>query len=237
MNGLTRTQDSCGNRLLAALPPEEYERLLPNLEPVAFDLGDIIYQSGGHIDYIYFLTECIVSLLYTMENGMSAEIGIVGNEGVIGIALFMGGDTMPNRAVVQSAGAAIRVKSCFLQNEFKRGGEFQHLLLRYTQAMITQISQTAVCNRLHPVEQQLCRWLLLSHDRLQMDELKMTHEMIANMLGTRREGVTIAAGKLQDAGLINYYRGHIKIINRAGLEAAVCECYQVVKDEFDRLLT
>lgn len=236
MTAHLQTQDSCGNRLLAVLPAEEYQRLVPNLEPVTFNLGDVIYQSGGHIDYIYFLTDCIVSLLYTMEDGMSAEIGVVGNEGVIGIALFMGGNTMPNRALVQSAGAAIRMKAQFLQEEFKRGGEFQHLLLRYTQALVTQISQTAVCNRLHSVDRQLCRWLLLSHDRLQTDELVMTHEMIANMLGTRREGVTIAAGKLQDAGLITYYRGRIKIVDRAGLEATVCECYQVVKVEFDRLL-
>ncbi|HEY9402673.1 MAG TPA: Crp/Fnr family transcriptional regulator [Pyrinomonadaceae bacterium] len=235
MNALAHPQNPCCNRLLARLPVEEYGRLSPHLEPVRFDLGDIIYQSGGHIDYIYFLTDCIVSLLYTMENGMSAEIGIVGNEGVIGIALFMGGDTMPNRAIVQSAGTAVRMKARLLQDEFKRGGEFHHLLLRYTQALVTQISQTAVCNRLHSVERQLCRWLLLSHDRLQTDELIMTHDMIANMLGTRREGVTVAAGKLQDAGLINYYRGRITIINRAGLEEAVCECYQVVKDEFDRL--
>lgn len=237
MTARPQPQDSCGNRLLAMLPAEEYQRLLPSLEPVSFYLGEVIYQSGGHIDYIYFLTDCIVSLLYTMENGMSAEIGVVGNEGAIGIALFMGGDTMRNRALVQSAGSAIRMKAQALQDEFKRGGEFQHVLLRYTQALVTQISQTAVCNRLHPVERQLCRWLLLSHDRLQTDELVMTHEMIANMLGTRREGVTIAAGKLQDAGLITYYRGRIKIINRTGLEAAVCECYKVVKDEFDRLLT
>lgn len=236
MTTLIQTQDSCGNRLLAALLPEEYERLLPNLEPVSLELGEIIYQSGGRLNYIYFPTDCIVSLLYTMENGMSAEIGIVGNEGVIGIALFMGGDTMPNRAIVQSAGNAIRVKAQFLQEEFKRGGGFQHLLLRYTQALVTQISQTAVCNRLHTLEQQLSRWLLLSHDRLQSDELVMTHEMIANMLGTRREGVTIAAGKLQDAGLINYCRGRINIIDRAGLETSVCECYQVVRDEFNRLL-
>jgi len=236
MNALAQNQDSCGNRLLSLLPAEEYNRLRPNLDPVSFDLGEVIYQSGGQIDYIYFLTTCIVSLVYTIKNGMSAEIGVVGNEGVVGIALFMGGDTMPNRALVQSAGSAVRVKARVLQNEFDRGGEFQHLLLRYTQALMTQISQTAVCNRLHPVERQLTRWLLLSHDRLQTDELVMTHEMIANMIGTRREGVTIAAGKLQDAGLINYYRGHIKIINRAGLEASVCECYRVVKDEFDRLL-
>jgi len=236
MTVLAQSQNSCGNRLLAVLPPEEYNRLSPNLEPVSFDLGDVIYQSGGHIDYIYFLTDCIVSLVYTMENGMSAEIGVVGNEGVIGIALFMGGDTMPNSALVQSAGTAVRMKAGFLQDKFKQGGEFQRLLLRYTQALMTQISQTAVCNRLHPVELQLCRWLLLGHDRLQTDELVMTHEMIAAMLGTRREGVTIAAGKLQDAGLITYRRGRIKIINRAGLEATVCECYKVVKDEFDRLL-
>ena len=235
MNALTLPHNSCPNRILAKLPVEEYERLAPNLEAVAFDLGDIIYQSGGHIDYIYFLTKGIVSLIYTMENGTSAEIGVVGNEGVIGIALFMGGDTMPNRALVQSAGTAVRVKAQFLLDEFKRGGEFQRLLLRFTQALMTQISQTAVCNRLHPVELQLCRWLLLSHDRLKTDELVMTHDMIANMLGTRREGVTIAAGKLQDAGLINYYRGRITIIDRAGLEAAVCECYKVVRDEFDRL--
>lgn len=235
MNAPTQPQRPSRNRLLAKLPVEEYERLAPHLEAVNFDLGDIIYQSGGHINYIYFLTDGIVSLLYTMENGTSAEIGIVGNEGVIGIALFMGGDTMPNRALVQSAGAAVRMKAQVLQEEFKRGGEFHRLLLRYTQALVTQISQTAVCNRLHSVELQLCRWLLLSHDRLQSNELIMTHDMIANMLGTRREGVTVAAGKLQDAGLINYYRGHITIINRAGLEAAVCECYKVVKDEFDRL--
>jgi CRP-like cAMP-binding protein len=235
VNVPTLPQSSCHNRLLAKLPVEEYERLAPHLEAVTLGLGDIVYQSGGHIDYIYFLTHGIVSLLYTMENGMSAEIGIVGNEGVIGIALFMGGDTMPNRALVQSAGSAVRLKAQFLQDEFKRGGEFHRLLLRYTQGLVTQISQTAVCNRLHSVELQLCRWLLLSHDRLQTNELIMTHDMIANMLGTRREGVTIAAGKLQDAGLINYYRGHITIIDRAGLEAAVCECYKVVKAEFDRL--
>jgi CRP-like cAMP-binding protein len=235
VNAPTLPQKSCRNRLLAKLPVEEYERLAPHLQAVNFDLGDIIYQSGGHIDYIYFPTDCIVSLLYTMENGTSAEIGIVGREGVIGIALFMGGDTMPNRALVQSAGASLRMKAQFLRDEFKRGGDFHRLLLRYTQALVTQISQTAVCNRLHSVDQQLCRWLLLSHDRLQTNELVMTHDMIANMLGTRREGVTVAAGKLQDAGLINYYRGRIKIIDRVGLEETVCECYKVVKDEFDRL--
>jgi CRP-like cAMP-binding protein len=235
VNAPALPQKSCRNRLLGKLPVEEYERLAPHLQAVTFDLGDIIYQSGGHIDYIYFPTDCIVSLLYTMENGTSAEIGIVGNEGVIGIALFMGGDTMPNRALVQSAGTSLRMKAQVLQDEFKRGGEFHRVLLRYTQALVTQISQTAVCNRLHSVDSQLCRWLLLSHDRLQTNELVMTHDMIANMLGTRREGVTVAAGKLQDAGLINYYRGRIKIIDRAKLEATVCECYRVVKDEFERL--
>ncbi len=236
MTALSLPQNTCGNRLLAGLPAEEYTRLLPHLEPISFELGEVLYQSSGQINYIYFLTDSIVSLLYTMENGMSAEIGIVGNEGVVGIALFMGGETVPNRALVQSAGTTLRMKACLLQDEFKRGGKFQQRLLRYTQAFVTQISQTAVCNRLHPVERQLARWLLLSHDRLQTDELVMTHEMIANMLGTRREGVTIAAGKLQDAGLITYYRGRISIINRMGLEATVCECYRVVKDEFDRLL-
>jgi CRP-like cAMP-binding protein len=186
--------------------------------------------------HVYFPTTAIVSMLYIMENGETAEIGVVGNEGVVGIALFMGGDTAPNRAIVQSAGAAFRMKADALRSEFIRAGEFQRLLLRYTQALITQISQTAVCNRLHPIEQQLCRWLLLSHDRLQSDELRMTQEMIANMLGVRREGVTYAAGHLQAEGLIKYARGRITILDREGLEATVCECYQVVKDEYDRLL-
>jgi CRP-like cAMP-binding protein len=227
---------SVDNRLLAALPGEEYERILAHLEPVSFSLGEPVYESGKQMKHVYFPTACIVSLLYTMENGASAEIGVVGNEGVVGIALFMGGDTAPNRAIVQSAGAAFRMKADALRSEFIRAGEFQRLLLRYTQALITQISQTAVCNRLHPIEQQLCRWLLLSHDRLQSDELRMTQEMIANMLGVRREGVTYAAGHLQSEGLIKYARGRITILNREGLEATVCECYQVVKDEYDRLL-
>lgn len=224
------------NRLLARLTGEEYERLRPHLEQASFDLGEVVYESGGHLDHVYFPTTAIVSLLYMMENGSSAEMGLTGNEGVVGIALFMGGSTMPNRAVVQSAGAAIRIKVEVLQNEFARGGQFQRLLLRYTQALITQISQTAVCNRLHAVEQQLCRWLLLSHDRVQGDELVMTQELIANMLGVRRGGVAIAAGRLQDLGAISYVRGHIKILDREKLEATVCECYGVVKDEFDRLL-
>ena len=224
------------NRLLAALPREEYERLAPQLQPVSFSLGEVVYEFGGHLDYVFFPTSSIVSLLYTMENGTSAEMGLTGNDGVVGIALFMGGGTMPNRAVVQSAGGAVRMKASVLQDEFALGGKFQYLLLRYTQALITQISQTAVCNRLHTVEQQLCRWLLLSHDRVKADELIMTQELIADMLGVRREGVTVAAGRLQDSGAISYVRGHIKILDRQRLEEAVCECYQVVKDEFDRLL-
>ena len=224
------------NRLLAALPSVEYDRMLPQLQLVSFPLGEVVYEFGGQLDYVYFPTDSIVSLLYTMENGTSAEMGLTGNDGVVGIALFMGGGTMPNRAVVQSAGGAIRMKAKMLQEEFARGGKFQRLLLRYTQALITQISQTAVCNRLHSVEQQLCRWLLLSHDRIKSDELIMTQELIADMLGVRREGVTVAAGRLQDAGAISYVRGHIKILSRPKLEETVCECYLVVKDEFDRLL-
>ena len=224
------------NRLLGALPPDEYERMLPQLAPVSFSLGEVVYEFGGQLDYVFFPTTSIVSLLYTMENGTSAEMGLTGNDGVVGIALFMGGGTMPNRAVVQSAGGALRMKAKILQDEFALGGKFQQLLLRYTQALITQISQTAVCNRLHSVEQQLCRWLLLSHDRVKADELIMTQELIADMLGVRREGVTVAAGRLQDAGAISYVRGHISILNREKLEETVCECYRVVKDEFDRLL-
>ncbi|MGA9997281.1 MAG: Crp/Fnr family transcriptional regulator [Pyrinomonadaceae bacterium] len=231
-----RPTDPVENRLLAALPSEEYERLRPSLEHVSFALGEVVYESGGHLDYVYFPTTAIISLLYMMENGSSAEMGLAGNEGVVGIALFMGGGTMPNRAVVQSAGRAVRMKARALQTEFALGSKFQQLLLRYTQALITQISQTAVCNRLHAVEQQLCRWLLLSHDRVQADELVMTQELIADMLGVRREGVTVAAGQLQDAGAISYVRGRIKILDRQKLEAIACECYKVVKDEFDRLL-
>ena len=228
--------ESGGNRLLARLPRAEYENLLPHLEQVSFTLGEVIYESGGQQSYIYFPTTAIISLLYMMENGSSAEMGVAGNDGLVGIALFMGGGTVPNRAVVQSAGQALRMKTKVLQDEFARGGTFQRLLLRYTQALMTQMSQTAVCNRLHTVEQQLCRWLLLSRDRLDTDELVMTQELIANMLGVRREGVTVAAGRLQEQGLISYVRGHIKILDRRGLEAAVCECYRVVKDEYKRLL-
>ena len=224
------------NRLLAALPVDEYQRLLPNLQPVSFSLGQVVYEFGGRLEYVYFPTTAIVSLLYTMENGSSAEMGLTGNDGVVGIALFMGGGTMPNRAVVQSAGHALKMRAKVLQDEFAVGGQFQRMLLRYTQALITQISQTAVCNRLHSVEQQLCRWLLLSHDRVKADELIMTQELIADMLGVRREGVTVAAGHLQANGAISYVRGHITILDRAKLEDTVCECYRVVKDEFDRLL-
>lgn len=224
------------NRLLAALPVDQYERLRQHLHPVEFSLGEVVYEFAGELDYIFFPTTAIISLLYTMENGTSAEMGLTGNDGVVGIALFMGGGTMPNRAVVQSAGGALRMKAKALQDEFALGGKFQQLLLRYTQALITQISQTAVCNRLHSVEQQLCRWLLLSRDRLNTDELIMTQELIADMLGVRREGVTVAAGRLQDAGAISYVRGRIQILDRYKLEETVCECYRVVKDEFNRLL-
>jgi CRP-like cAMP-binding protein len=224
------------NRLLNALPAEEYARLFPHLEQVPMRLSNILYESGDELSYVYFPTTCIISMLYVMENGASAEIAVVGNEGIIGIALFMGGKTMPNRAVVQSAGCAYRLRGHWLIEEFNQYGALHYLLLRYTQALITQMGQTAVCNRHHSVDQQLCRWLLLSLDRLPSNELSMTQELIANMLGVRREGVTEAAGKLQKAGLINYRRGRITVLNRPGLEARVCECYRVVKTEFDRLL-
>jgi CRP-like cAMP-binding protein len=225
------------NRLLAALPAPEYERLLPHLELVPMPLGEVLYESGGRLQHVYFPTTSIVSLLYVLENGASAEIAVVGNEGILGISLFMGGETTPSRAIVQSAGFGYRLKSQMLKQEFNRAGPMLRLLLRYTQALITQMTQTAVCNRHHSVEQQLCRWLLLSLDRLPNDEVSMTQELIANMLGVRREGVTEAAGKLQRAGLIRYSRGRIEVLDRPGLEKAVCECYQVVKLEFDRLLS
>jgi CRP-like cAMP-binding protein len=224
-----------GNRLLSALPVEDRERVLPTLQAVTFALGDVVYESGAHMGHVYFPTDSVVSLLYTMEDGSTAEMGMAGNDGVVGVALFLGGDTTPNRGVVQIAGGAYRMKARDLRDEFARGGALQRVLLRYTQALITQISQTAVCNRLHAVEQRLCRWLLLCHDRVHSDELEMTQEFIANMLGGRRESVTVAAGRLQDAGLIHYARGHIRILDRKGLEAAVCECYRIVQDEFERL--
>lgn len=224
------------NHLLAVLPKTDYERLLPNLELIPLPLGWAVYESGHDQGYVYFPTTSIVSLLYVMEDGSSAEIAIVGCDGVVGIALFMGGETTPSRAVVQSAGYGYRLKALYMKKEFERGGDVQHLLLRYTQSLITQMAQTAVCNRHHSVEQQLCRWLLLSLDRLTSSELKMTQELIANMLGVRREGVTEAAGKLQKDRLINYSRGHITVLDRPGLEKRVCECYAVVKKEMDRLL-
>jgi CRP-like cAMP-binding protein len=224
------------NHLLDALPEEDYARLLPDLELKEMPLGWAVYESGGHMGYVYFPTTSIVSLLYVMASGASAEIAVVGNEGVVGIALFMGGETTPSRAVVQSGGNGYRLKAIILKREFALGGHLQHLALRYTQTLITQMAQTAVCNRHHAVDQQLCRWLLLSLDRLPGNELSMTQELIANMLGVRREGVTEAAGKLQAAGLIHYSRGKITVLDRTKLEQRVCECYGVVKKEFDRLL-
>ena len=224
------------NHLLDALPAQDYARLLPDLELVAMPLGWAIYESGSHMDHLYFPTTSIVSLLYVTESGASAEIAITGNEGLIGISLFMGGESTPSRAVVQSGGDGYRLKEGVLKREFALGGHLQHLALRYTQALITQMSQTAVCNRHHSVDQQLCRWLLLSLDRLPNNELRMTQELISNMLGVRREGVTEAAGKLQAAGLIHYSRGKITVLDRPRLEQRVCECYAVVKKEFDRLL-
>ncbi|HEX9852367.1 MAG TPA: Crp/Fnr family transcriptional regulator [Woeseiaceae bacterium] len=225
------------NHLLAALPASEIERIAPHLELVPLKLGQVLYESGGRLKHVYFPTNSIVSLLYVMQDGASAEIAVVGNEGILGISLFMGGESTPSRAVVQSEGFGYRLPAALLKKEFNRGGPMMHLLLRYTQALITQMSQTAVCNRHHSVDQQLCRWLLLSLDRLSGSELTMTQELIANMLGVRREGVTDAAGKLRDAGIIDYSRGRIKVLDRGKLEQQVCECYAVVKQEFDRLLS
>ena len=224
------------NHVLAALPQADYARLLPKLELIPMPLGWALYESGGRIGYLYFPTTSLVSLLYVMKNGASAEIAITGNCGLVGISLFMGGETTPSRAVVQSAGHGYRLRASVVRTEFAMGGTLQHLALRYTQALITQMAQTAVCNRHHSLDQQLCRWLLLSLDRLPSNELVMTQELIANMLGVRREGVTEAAGHLQTAGLIQYSRGHIKVLDRAKLEERVCECYAVVKKEYDRLL-
>lgn len=224
------------NDLLAAMPSAEWLRIAPQLEPVELPLGKVLYESGATMSHVYFPTTAIVSLLYVMEDGASAEIAVVGHEGVVGISLFMGGETTPSRAVVQSAGQGYRLRAPAIKDEFNRSGPVMHLLLRYTQALITQMAQTAVCNRHHSLDQQLCRWLLLSLDRLSGSELVMTQELIANMLGVRREGVTEAALKLQRLGLIRYARGHISVLDRAGLEARVCECYSVVKNEYDRLL-
>ena len=225
------------NHLLAALPDAEFARLTPSLELVPLLLGDVLYESGGKQRYVYFPTTSIISIHYLLENGGSSEIAGVGNEGVLGISLFMGGETTPSHAVVQTGGYGYRLKAALLMEEFNRGGPVMKLLLRYTQALITQMSQTTVCNRHHLVEKQLCRWLLLTLDRLPTQELTMTQELIANMLGVRREAVTEAAGKLQSRGLISYRRGHISVLDRAGLEAEVCECYDVVKKEFARLLS
>jgi CRP-like cAMP-binding protein len=231
-----RSHSPLQNQLLASLPGAVLSRLTPSLELVSMPLGDALYESGSQLSHVYFPTTSIVSLLYVMEDGSSAEIAVVGNEGIVGVALFMGGETTPSRAIVQSAGHAYRLKGQQLKQEFMRAAELQQLLLRYTQALLTQMAQTAVCNRHHSVDQQLCRWLLLSFDRLPSNELVMTQELIANMLGVRREGVTEAAGKLQKAGLIRYNRGRITVTDRVGLEARSCECYAVVKREFDRLL-
>ena len=224
------------NQLLAALPAAEWDRWLPQLESVEMPLGQVLYESGTTLSHVYFPLTAIVSLLYVMENGASAEIAVVGNEGIVGISLFMGGESTPSRAVVQSAGNGYRLNAQTMKEEFNRAGPVLHLLLRYTQALITQMAQTAVCNRHHTLDQQLCRWLLLSLDRLQGNDLVMTQELIANMLGVRREGVTEAALKLQKVGLIRYARGRISVLDRAGLEQRTCECYAVVKNEYDRLL-
>ena len=224
------------NHLLAAMSPEVRERLRPSLELVELPLGKVLYEPGDTMRYVYFPTDAIVSMLNVMENGASAEIAVVGNDGIIGIALFMGGESTPSRAVVQSAGHAFRLLGRQMKDEFNRHGELLLLLLRYTQALITQMAQTAVCNRHHTIDQQLCRWLLLSLDRLGDNKLTMTQELIANMLGVRREGVTDAAGKLQRLGIIEYSRGHITVLDRPRLEALSCECYAVVRKETDRLL-
>jgi CRP-like cAMP-binding protein len=224
------------NLILSTFPPRDRERLFPQLELVPMQLGEVLYESGDTLRHIYFPTDCIVSLLYVLENGASAEIAVVGREGAIGVSLFMGGETTPSRAVVQSAGFAYRMPGATLKEEFSRHGPLLHVLLRYTQALITQMAQTAVCNRHHSVDQQLCRWLLLSLDRLSSNRLRMTQELIANMLGVRREGVTEAAGKLQKQGVIRYSRGQITVLDRPKLERLSCECYAVVKRETDRLL-
>ena len=233
---MTNGHEPTRNHLLRALPPDVQGRLFPYLEPVDLPLGKVLYESGDTMRYVYFPTDSIVSLLYVMENGASAEISVVGNEGIVGISLFMGGGSTPSRALVQSAGSALRLPGQRIKDEFGRHGALLTLMLRYTQSLITQMAQTAVCNRHHSIDQQLCRWLLLSLDRLPSNKLTMTQELIANMLGVRREGVTEAAVKLQSAGLIRYSRGRISVIDRPGLEARTCECYAVVKKEYDRLL-
>ena len=234
---MTMNQDPRQNHLLAALAMDEYHRIAPQLERVDLKLGDSLVEAGKEMRHVYFPTDSIVSLLCVIDSGASTEIAVVGNEGIVGISLFMGGETTPSRAVVQSAGSAYRLRGPLIKDEFYRAGALQNLLLRYTQALITQMAQTAVCNRHHSLDQQLCRWLLLSLDRLPTNELVMTQELIANMLGVRREGVTASAGKLQKAGMISYHRGHIHVLDRSGLEERVCECYHIVKREYSRLLS
>jgi len=234
---MSSKNDPNQNHLLAAMLDADFERLSPHLELVPMPLGDVLYESGGKLQYAYFPTSSIVSLHYLLENGGSSEIAGVGNEGILGVSLFMGGNTTPSRAIVQTGGVGYRIPAHLLIEEFNRGGPVMRLLLRYTQALLTQMAQTAVCNRHHTVEQQLCRWLLLTLDRLPRNDLTMTQELIANMLGVRREGVTEAAGRLQGYGYISYRRGHITVLDRKGLEGDVCECYAVVKKEFARLLS
>ena len=232
---MVSTKNAKQNQLLAAMPEAEWKRWLPDIEAVDLPLGEVLYEPGTTLSHVYFPTTAIISLLYVLENGASAEIAVVGKEGLVGISLFMGGESTPSRAVVQSAGKGFRLPAQAMKDEFNRGGAVLHLLLRYTQALITQMSQTAVCNRHHSLDQQLCRWLLLSLDRLEGSELVMTQELISNMLGVRREGVTEAALQLQSAGLIKYSRGRISVLDRPGIEKRSCECYAVVKNEYDRL--
>jgi CRP-like cAMP-binding protein len=232
MNGQTRP---VSNDLLLALPPHDHARLLTTLQAVTLGLGDVLCESGRRMEYIYFPTTAVVSWLYTTESGATAEMGMAGRDGVVGVSLFLGSDTAHSRSIVVVAGNAVRLKASALREEFASGGPLQRLLLRYTQALITQISQTAVCNRLHTVEQRLCRWLLMCQDRVATNELQLTQEFLSNILGGRRETVTVAAGRLQDAGLIRYSRGHITILDRQGLEDAVCECYPIVEARRDRL--
>jgi CRP-like cAMP-binding protein len=224
------------NYLLELLNDEDLERIVPKLSTIDLDLGEVLYESGERMEHAFFPTTAIISLLYIMESGSTAEIGVIGNDGIVGLSLLLGGETTTNRAVVQSAGTVLKINAKDLKSEFKRGERFQEMLLRYTQALLTQISQTAVCNRLHPIEQQLCRWLLLSHDRLHTDKLVMTHDLISNMLGVRREGITLAAKKLAARKLIQNRRGTMTVIDRKGLENAACECYDVVRTEYGRLL-
>jgi CRP-like cAMP-binding protein len=233
---MTTSPDPRKNQLLAALPAPELQRWLPHLEYVDMRLGEVLYEAGSILSHVYFPTTAIVSLLYVMQNGESAEIAVVGNDGVVGISLFMGGDSTSSRALIQSAGGAYRLSAQLMKEEFDRGGPVLHLLLRYTQALITQMVQTAACNRHHSLDQQLCRWLLLSLDRLQGTDMMMTQDLIANMLGVPRDGATEGALKLQTAGLINYTQGRIRVLDRGGLEKRTCECYAVVKREYDRLL-